>query len=297
MAAMAGDAVAVIGAAGQTGRAAIAELQRRGGIPVRALIRRREQAGLFAEAVDCRVADLDDRASLSDALRGVGALLYIPPVFESREEAFGANVIAAAEASGCRHILYHSVLHAATPDMPHHARKARVELHLRHSSLTWTIIQPAMYAETVLAFFDADRARLAPGLDVTRPFNPVALRDLAEVSATILTQPGYDHATYELAGPDRLDVRGMAACLSRLIGRPIYAENGNREEIVASVSNRLGFGSAQAAELRAMLDHYDRHGLVGNAGVLGMLLGRPPTSFADALHGALTNNGLHIASH
>lgn len=287
MAQVTNDPVAVIGAAGQTGRAAVAALLKHGGVSVRAVVRRAEQAELFPDRIDCRVADLADGNSLVEALRGAGALLYIPPVFDSREERFGGNVIAAAEASGCRRIVYHSVLHAATPDMPHHARKALVELHLRHSSLIWAIIQPAMYAETALAFLDAERGALTPGFDPGRPFNPVALRDIAEVSARLLTEAGREYGTYELAGPDRLDVRAMADCLSGLLGRPITAAAGDREDIVVRISARLGFDAVQSSELRAMLAHYDGHGLVGNSSVLGMLLGRPPTRFADAMRSAL----------
>lgn len=59
-------------------------------------------------------------------------------------------------------IAYHSVLHSNTLEMPHHIRKAGCERLLRHSPLSWTILQPAMYVQTALGFFDAEAGTLTP---------------------------------------------------------------------------------------------------------------------------------------
>lgn len=268
--------VGVIGAAGNTGRHAVAELLHRG-VSVRAVVRRAEQAALYADGVDCRVADLADPASLVEAVRGVDATLYIPPVFSAAEERFGRNVIAALEAADCRRLVYHSVLHAATPDMPHHARKAQVELDVRHSALEWTILQPAMYAQTVLAFLGEDRRTLAPGFSLEKLFAPVALGDIAEASAVVLTEPRHAFATYELAGPALLSFTDFAGLLSRAWDRPVVTAEVPPNEVVAMVAAKLAFDERAAEILRQMLDHYDRHGLVGNANVLRMLIGREPT--------------------
>lgn len=275
--------VGVVGAAGNTGRQAVAELIRRG-VPVRAVVRRPEQAALAGDAIDSRVADLADEDSLAEALRGVTATLYIPPVFNEREEEFGRNVIAALEAAGCRRLVYHSVLHAATPDMPHHARKAEVERHIRHSELEWTILQPAMYAQTVPAFLSEDRRSLAPGFSPDKLFSPVALGDLAEASAIVLIEPGHAFATYELAGPDRLSFKELAAAMSKAWGHPVSVRAVPVSETVAAVSCRLNFDEKAAEILRLMLEHYDRHGLVGNSNVLRMLIGREPTRVDDLFH-------------
>ncbi|MBB5684892.1 SDR family oxidoreductase [Sphingobium boeckii] len=282
--------IAVIGASGQTGGALLSELAGRN--------RRIRGIGRHPKPpteIEWCTAELGDVRSLLSAIEGAAAIHYIPPVFDSREEEFGRNVIAAAEAAHCPRIVYHSVLHAATPDMLHHWRKARVELHLRHSPLEWTILQPAMYAQTVLAFLDRANGTLTPGFDITRPFTPVALQDLSRAAAVVLTEPGHGYATYELAGPERLDFGSMARQLSDLLGRPVTAVAGDAAARVEAVAAGLGFGPSAAAELRAMLDHYDRYGLVGNSNVLRQLLGRDPTPFREALRPALESDRVPAA--
>ncbi len=274
--------IGIIGAAGQTGRALLGALARRKA-RVRAIGRNPDA---FSRNVERAAADLSQPQSLTDALRGVMVAHYIPPVFNESEEQFGRNVIAAAEEAGCSRLVYHSVLHAATPDMPHHARKAMVELHLRHSTLEWTIIQPAMYAETALAFLSKDRRTLSTGFCLNKPFSPVALEDLVEAAACVLTQSGHAFATYELAGPERITFAQIATTLGNILGHPVEARRSSPSEVTDAVSAALGFGEDASTLLRLMLEHYDAHGLPGNANVLRLLLGREPTTVATALQRA-----------
>lgn len=267
--------IAVIGAAGNTGRQAVAELMRRGA-GVRATVRRAEQAGLFGDRVDCRVAELADPASLAEAVRGADATLYIPPVFSEAEERFGWHVIAALEAADCRRLVHHSVLHAATPDMPHHARKAQVELAIRHSTLEWTILQPTMYAQSALAFLGNDGRTLAPGFSLEKLFAPVALGDLAEASAVVLTDRGTRSPPTSWPGRSR-----RASPISRTccVGRGRVPSTQLRSLRTRPLRQSPRSRPSKAGKiLRLMLGHYDRHGLVGNAKVLPMLIGREPTS-------------------
>jgi NAD(P)H dehydrogenase (quinone) len=187
--------VAVIGAAGQTGRPLVRALSRRGA-KVKAVVRRMEQAGQTPEAIAVEAVDLSDVAGLSKALDSARAAYYIPPVFNGREEKFGANVASAALASKLPRLVYHSILHAPTPAMPHHRRKSAVELALRESPLCWTIVQPAMYAQTPLAFLNAERTQLSAGFNPHRPFTPIDLEDLAEAVATVLLEDGHAYVTY-----------------------------------------------------------------------------------------------------
>src|SRR5919197_1108851 len=121
---------------------------------VRAVVRDGAQAERVPDAASIAVADLTDAAGLTAALDDAAAVYYITPAFAAQEVAFGSNVISAALAVGLPHLVYHSVLHAPTPAMPHHRRKAEVELALRESPLAWTILQPAIYAQTALQFLD-----------------------------------------------------------------------------------------------------------------------------------------------
>jgi uncharacterized protein YbjT (DUF2867 family) len=277
--------VAVIGATGQTGRSLISALAKRG-VPSRAITRRPGKADL-PEATEIRPGDLADIASLTDTLRGATSVHLIAPVFNPREEEYGKNVIAAAEGAGVSRIVYHSVLHAPTPDMSHHYRKAMVELHLRRSELTWTVIQPAMYAQSVFAFFDQEADQLIPAFDPTRAFTPIHICDIAEAAAIIHTTEGHEYATYELAGPERIDCHGMAAELGKQLGRQIGVRKVSKDVLGERMARAAGFTGEQRQEISKMLDHYDRYGLAGNSNVLRLILGREPTDFAGAMRYSL----------
>jgi NAD(P)H dehydrogenase (quinone) len=272
--------VAIIGAAGQTGRPLVRCLARRGA-RVRAVVHRIDQASQTPDAVDIAAVELRDARRLAAALEGVGVAYYIPPVFNGGERRFGANVIAAARAAKLPRLVYHSVLHASTPSMPHHQRKAMVELALRESPLTWTVVQPAMYAQTPLAFLNAERTKLTVGFDTRKPFTPVDLEDLAEAVTTVLLESGHEYATYELAGAERIDFTEIAAAMSRALGREV-ALRSVPAVVVASVA-AMRLGPRALLDMKAMLGHYDAHGLVGNATVLRMLLRRELTPFAEVM--------------
>lgn len=273
--------VAVIGAAGGTGQPLVAALTRRGA-SVRAIVHRPEQGALMPRSAEVVALELADVATLTQSLRGAKVVHFIPPVFNEAEERYARNIIAAAEAASVGRLTYHSVLHAYTPEMPHHARKARVEVLIRASALPWTILQPAMYMQTPLRFLNAEAGALTPGFDVNRFFTPVDLQDLADVTAMVLTEDGHDYATYELAGPSRLTFVEMAETLSAILGRAVAAKAVPATALVDALGAQLRFTPAAGIELKAMLDHYDHHGLSGNGRVLAHLLGRPATSPADA---------------
>jgi NAD(P)H dehydrogenase (quinone) len=282
----AGRTVAVIGALGVTGRQLIPVLEERG-VRVRAIDKQKAPADLFDASVEVRAGNLQDIGSLVSAIEGADSIHYIPPSFNPREEEFARNLIAAAERADISRLVYHSVLHAATPDMPHHIRKAWVELSLRHSTLLWTVLQPAMYAQTILAFFDKAAGVLSPAFDPSRPFTPVDGQDLAEVAAIVHTTDGHAYATYELAGSEQLNFLAMGERLGEVLGRSIVTRAQTQEAVGERLSNTRGYTPEQVRELALMCAHYDKYGLVGNANVLRMLLGREPTNFAQAIRRSL----------
>lgn len=274
-----GKTIAVLGAAGLTGRPLVAELQKRG-VNARAVVRRAEQAAAFRDA---RVADLATEDELVAAIDGAEAIHYIPPTFNDRETIFARALITAAAKAGISRFVYHSVLHAPTPGMPHHARKAEVELMLRESPLVWTILQPAMYMQTCLTFFDRDARAFTPPYSVDRLFNPVDLPDLTEATANVLTAEGHEYATYELAGTQRMTPVDMAGILQATLGADIVFRKAETETFAAARAKRRGLDPRQTGELIAMYRHYGAFGLPGNGRVLEMLLGRAAGDFGTAV--------------
>lgn len=271
--------IAVIGAAGLTGRPLVAELERRG-VPVRALVRTAEQAASFRDA---RIADLGNSEELAGALEGAQAIYYIPPSFNDREIEFATALIAAAQKAGVSRFIYHSVIHSPTPAMPHHARKAVVELMLRESPLVWTIIQPTMYTQTCLTFFDKAADEFTPPYAIDQLFNPIDLADLTEATANILTGENYEYGTFELSGSERLTPVEMAEILNSTLRRDIVFRQEETQSFAIVRAKRRSFSPRQTEELAAMYRHYGDFGLPGNGRVLEMVLGRSSTQFAAVL--------------
>ena len=112
----------------------------------------------------------------------------------------------------------------------------------------------------------------------------VDLRDVAAVAAKVLTEKGHAGAVYELAGPQPLSQTEIAALLAQVVGTPVRAER-VAWDAWETAAHQRGVGDEAIKTLLAMFRYYDRHGLVGNPNVLGWLLGRAPTSFADFASG------------
>jgi NAD(P)H dehydrogenase (quinone) len=142
----------VIGAAGRTGHQLLLELEKRK-ISAQALVRSQDRAIGIPSMHRPIISDLADADALAEAFSGAKIVHFIPPLFQKLEEAYAANAIKAAVRMNVQRFVYHSVLHADTPEIPHHVRKARVERMVRGSGLRWTIVQPSMYVTTPFLYF------------------------------------------------------------------------------------------------------------------------------------------------
>jgi NmrA-like family len=192
-----------------------------------------------------------------------------------------AAATAAVEA-GVGRIVLHSVLHPHAPRMPHHMRKAAGEDAVRRAGIPWTILQPAIYAQTVIGMLRPGVEEIPLLWSPSAPMTPVHLGDVAEVAATVLTEDGHAAASYELAGPETLGLGEMIAQAAAITGRELRT----RPADPAQVAHRIADTPQHAAELTAMFTEYGDNGLLGNGRVLGWLLGREPTS-AIKRHGAI----------
>jgi NAD(P)H dehydrogenase (quinone) len=142
--------ILVTGAAGKTGRAVIEALLDRG-TAVRAWVRRPAQVAILQRlgVTDIVMGGMGDTAVYQQAATGVRAIYHICPNMHPDEVALGRAAIAAAQAAGVAHFVYHSVLHPQTEKMPHHWHKLRVEEVLLESGLPFTILQPAAYMQNI----------------------------------------------------------------------------------------------------------------------------------------------------
>lgn len=271
----------VCGVGGITGNTVLSVLSARG-FTTRALVHREErtQAAVKLGAKSVVIADYDDPASLTSALRGVNSIFFVAASYQEREPLWVSAIVAAAEEAGVERFVYQSVLHPYTPSMPHHARKALSEVEVRASRLEWTILQPTMYAQTVLRV----RERSLPQ-QINAPYDPdtrfavIDVRDLAECAAEVLSSSDYVYGGYELVGTEVQSFRQMVATMNTATGE-------TREIIQVEPTDRPlppSWGPRQVEEYALMCGEYSANGLLGSTTTATSLLRRRPTSFADVV--------------
>lgn len=179
----------------------------------------REWVGDAAQV--CRF-DFFERATWADTLHGVETLFLLFPLPGNRTARDAViPFVHAAEAAGCRHVVYVSVFGAdRAAFIPHY----KVEAALKASSMGWTLLRFSFFMQNL------HRAIATHGTDIVERgelFIPagrgrtsfIDARDAAEVAALALTDPTAHHnAIYHLTGPAALTMAEVAASLTAVLG-------------------------------------------------------------------------------
>jgi uncharacterized protein YbjT (DUF2867 family) len=227
--------VAVTGATGTQG-GAVARALPASGWRVRALVRdsRSANARALAEAgAEVVRADMDDRASLDAALRGVYGVFSVqptmgypgtPPDFTIEDELrLGRNVAEAAINARIEHFVYASV---GAADADHGIRrwqsKAELEAYARRLGLPTTVLRPVRFMENqVDPRFGTRDGAMADVIFPDVPVQLIAGTDIGAFAALAFTDPAqYVGETLELAG-DELTMTEIAQIMGRALGQPI----------------------------------------------------------------------------
>ena len=273
----------VTGAAGKTGRAVIKGLVA-AGEEVQALVYRQRQIQIVCElgVQDVIVGDMRQRAIWDQAVKGVRGIYHICPNVSPDEIAIGKKAIESARAARVEQFVYHSVLHPQTEAMPHHWNKLRVEEMLFESGLFYTILQPTIYMQNILANWNQiiEQGVYSVPYSTDTSLSLVDLADVAEVAAIILSSSENTGATYELVGEPEISPIEMAKILSQQLNREVRVESISLSEWTKK-TDESGLGEYQIETLTMMFQYYDRFGFRGNSQVLAWLLNRKPSDFAS----------------
>ncbi|KGN36391.1 NmrA family NAD(P)-binding protein [Knoellia subterranea] len=271
--------VLVIGAAGKTGRAVTRALASRG-VRVRAAVRPGSTSPVYAGPLARAVPlDLETGAGLAEAMAGVDGVHHLAPNVHPGEVAMARRVADAAVAQGVSRFVFHSVLHPEDASMPHHLRKAEAEKVVRERIASATILRPAAYLQNLEGGVRAGLLEVPYSLDSR--FTNVDLDDVAEVAAHAFIQDGYEGATLDLAGPETMTMREMAAVATEALGHPVEARELPLDAWLAGAGS--GLPEQARNDLAAMFRSYDRGGLVGDCTTLRSLLGRAPRTWRELL--------------
>lgn len=275
--------VLLTAANGRTGRQVLHSLVARGA-DVAVLIRQEDQWAELKKlgAKSCTVGNMEDDAAIAEAVAGNDSIVHIGPPMHPNEVQITARLVNAAVANGIDRFIYYSVMHPLRREVRHHRLKLDAEEYVIESGLAYTIVQPSRYMQHLAAIWPkvVQSGVHAMPFSVEKLFNVVDLRDLADATAKVVTEPGHEFATYELAGPQSLSQNDMAKVISHVLNREVRAEAISLDELTQR-AKKAGASEDRIEQMQIMNRHYDEHGFRGNPNVLRWLLGREPRMFED----------------
>jgi uncharacterized protein YbjT (DUF2867 family) len=215
--------VLVVGATGRVGTEVVKALLQRGA-RVRALTRKRPKLGLFADAVEISLGDLNDPVSVAEAMKGVDKLFLligsesVPLELTQALIAYGL-----AKRAGVKHVTYVSVYRADQfIEVPHFANKYAVEEAIRAGGMLYTILRPAYFTQNERSLRPALTGLCVyPTPAGNEGLAVVDVRDLAEAAAISLTKVGHNGKTYDLVSSEMLRGPDAAATWSKLLRKEI----------------------------------------------------------------------------
>lgn len=214
--------ILVTGATGNVGGALARDLAARG-VPVRALVR--DPARPLPNGVTAALGDLNDPASLRDALTGVEALFLMPGYDDAiPTEAARAGVGRIVLLSGGSAV-------GRNTNNAVSAYMINSENAVRGSGLPWTILRPVSFMTNTYDWLP----QLNEGDVVRAPFADVAIAtidpaDIAAVAAEALINDGHEGQSYALTGPEALRPADRVAVLAEVLERPLTFEAEPDEE-------------------------------------------------------------------
>ena len=265
--------ILVTGATGNTGRAIVDALARRGA-PVRAMVRAEADRAKLPAGVPAVVADFDDLASIAAALDGADRAYLVTPSSERAEEQQRRFADLAAKA-GLRHLVVLSQLasdeHSPVRFLRYHAA---VEQHIRDLGIPYTFLRPNLFFQGLLAFAGTISSQgrfYAPIGDAT--ISAIDVRDIADVAAVTLTEAGHEGATYTLTGPASITHTQIAAALTAALGRDVTFTDVPPEAFAGSLRGILP--PWQVDSLLEDYAHYRRGEAASVSSAVAEITGRP----------------------
>lgn len=214
--------ILVTGSTGKVGQPLVAALKKKG-VAFKALARSEAPLkALTALGVETVKGDLGDPTSMKVALQGSDKLFLLSSASHFDRLEIGA--IRAAQDVGVKHVVKLSAGGASADSTnPLLRAHARVERALEDSGLAFTILRPSFFMQNWVAFF-------SHGIKAGQPVYVNAgegclawidTRDIADVAAAALTEPGHEGLVYDLTGPEALGFGEVAQRLGQLLGREV----------------------------------------------------------------------------
>jgi uncharacterized protein YbjT (DUF2867 family) len=233
----------LVGATGVLG-GEICRRLRDGGNDVRGLVRsdsprERELADL---GVEIATGDLKDPASLEVACRGVQRVISTATCIASRRRGDTLRsvdhdgqlaLVDVARKAGVEHFIFVSLTIADESEGPA-ARspfvryKREVERTVRESGMSWTILRPGPFMETMfspLAGWNLENGRVRVVGSGRAKASPISLKDVAEFAVAACREPGMRGRCLTLGGPQALSALDAVKVFEDVTGRKLKVQH------------------------------------------------------------------------
>ncbi|MCD9873291.1 NAD(P)H-binding protein [Streptomyces guryensis] len=269
--------ILVTGATGTIGSDVVRQLAARGA-KVRALSRDPAKSRV-PSSVQTVPGHHRDRASVEAAMAGAEAA-FLVGVLGPDDAGHDRGLVEAARAAGVRRIVKLSAIGTGETRLGAFATwHLPGEEAVRDSGLQWTVLRPSSFASNTLAWAAAVREGTpAPNMLGDGKQGVVDPRDVAEIAAAALLDPGHAGRTYTLTGPETLGAHEQAAVLGEVIGRPVplhdFSPEERREQFLAA-----GLGETYADSLMAAARFIHEGGNDVVTEDLPKVLGRPARTY------------------
>ena len=273
--------ILVTGATGNTGAAVLRALVEQKAA-VRAFVHDRDKFSAPA-GVEVAAGDFRDGASIEAALAGVDHAYLVGAAGPDQVELETAFV-EAAQRAGLAHLVRLSIIGADQPD-PRAARfiaaHAAAEQVVRASGIPWTMLRVNGFMQNSLrqAQTIADQSAFYSSTSPAARVSSIDARDIGEVAARALTEPGHQGKAYQLTGPEALNDDDIAARLSDVLGRTITHVQVPWEAVRESLAG-MGLPEWGLDGFKELLDSYETGAAALASPDTERLLGRPPRGFA-----------------
>jgi NAD(P)H dehydrogenase (quinone) len=279
--------ITVTGATGQLGRLIVESLLRRG-VPPDQIVAVGRNVAKAADLGDRGVvvvpADYDDVDSLRRAFAGTDELMFVSG-YEAGKRAQHRNVTGAAKDAGVALVAYTSIAKADRSTLKLAADHRATEQQITASALPYVFLRNSWYLENYTSQLPTYLKHGIIGAAGDGKISAATRADFAEAAAAVLTIGGHTNRVYELGG-EAFTMTELAAEISRQTGKQVTYTDLPVDKYIEVLA---AAGTPEPdAELIADGDRGVARGDLHVEGDdLERLIGRRPTSLADATRAAL----------
>ena len=167
------------------------------------------------------------------ALDGIGTLFLVSAHGALDRLDQHRQAVEAAAATEVARIVYLSFLGASPEATFVLARQHyHTEQLIRETGTSFVFLRDALYMDAIPAFVGTDHIIRGPAGKGRAGF--VTRDDVAEAAAAVLVSTGHDDSTFDITGPESIDLDEATERLGRFIGRPITYHAETEPEAYAS---------------------------------------------------------------